>query len=257
MSKSQQKNKEEDDVYQWINELQQNPQNESLKEKLVFKYRNLVHSLASKYSRNRDNHEDLVQVGMIGLLVAAERFDPEIGKSFEAFLIPTIIGEIKRFIRDKTWSVHVPRRVKELGPRINRTVDELTNALQRSPTVTEIAEQLNVSEEEILETMEMGSSYRALSVDQRINADPEGSTISLLDLIGDVEEGYASIDRNLLLERILPILPKREQEILKYTFLENLSQKETGELLGISQMHVSRLQRRSLKKLREAIEVEM
>src|SRR5699024_5391744 len=239
--------------YQWIDHLQKYPTDEAVQEKIVLTYTNLVQSLARKYSRNNLIHEDLVQVGMIGLLAAIKRYDPDFGKSFESFAIPTIIGEIKRFIRDKTWSVHVPRRIKELGPQIKRAVEELTNKNQSSPTVREIANYLEVSEEDVLETMEMSQSYRALSVDRKIVADSDGSTVSLLDLVGSVEGGYDTIDYQVLLEKLLPILPEREQKIIQYTFFENKNQKETGELLCISQMHVSRLQRRSLRKLREAL----
>src|SRR5699024_2451237 len=112
---------------------------------------------------------------------------------------------------------------------------------------------LDVSEEEVLETMEKGRSYHALSVDRKIEASPDGGTMSLLDIVGSRESGYDHIDTKLLLEQLLPILPEREQQILKYTFFQNMSQKEAGELLGISQMHVSRIQRSSLRKLREAI----
>ena len=255
MSKSQQNcNNEVDDVYNWINLLQENSNDEATKEKLVLQYEGLVHSLARKYSYNRGNHEDLAQVGMIGLLIAAKRFDQSFGKTFEAFAIPTIIGEIKRFIRDKTWSVHVPRRIKELGPRINRAVDELTNLLQRSPTVSDIARHLGESEEAILETMEMTKSYKALSVDYRHEVDAEGGAISLLELVGSDEDSYHQADIHMLLESVLPVLPEREQQIIKLLFYDNLSQQEVGELLGISQMHVSRLQRRSLRKLREVLE---
>lgn len=258
MTKSKQNNnkEEESDVYSWIDHLQKNPDDEEVKEKIVLHYERLVHSLARKYSRNRSNHEDLTQVGMIGLLISVERFNKDLGKSFEAFAIPTIIGEIKRFIRDRTWSVHVPRRIKELGPKINRAVDDLTFQLQKSPTVQEIAEYLNVSEEEVLETMEMSKSYKALSVDYKHEIDSEGGAVSILDLVGAEEKNYEKADIHMMLESVFPVLPKREQQILKYIFFDNLSQQEVGELLGISQMHVSRLQRRSLRKLREVLETE-
>ncbi|WP_164214637.1 RNA polymerase sigma factor SigB [Virgibacillus sp. YIM 98842] len=255
-TKSQPDNNGRDEVYQWIEYLQKNPSDEALQEKIVLTYQDLVESIARKYSKNSSIHEDLVQVGMIGLLAAVRRYDESFGKSFESFAIPTIIGEIKRFIRDKTWSVHVPRRIKELGPKIKKAVDELTTANQTSPTIKEIADYLNVTEEEVLETMEMGKSYKALSVDRKIEADSDGSTVAILDLIGNDESGYNNIDQQMMLEKILPILSEREQLILQYTYFENKSQKETGELLGISQMHVSRLQRRSLRKLREAIQAE-
>ncbi|RKQ30936.1 RNA polymerase sigma factor SigB [Oceanobacillus halophilus] len=253
-TKSQPDNKGRDEVYQWIEHLQNHPEDKEIQEKIVLKYEHLVKSIAMKYSKNAAIHEDLAQVGMIGLLAAVKRYDPSYGKSFESFAIPTMIGEIKRFIRDKTWSVHVPRRIKELGPKIKKAVDELTTQNQKSPTVKQIAEYLNASEEEVLETMEMSKSYNALSVDRKVEADSDGSKVSLIDLIGKKEDGYDTIDYQLMLEKVLPILSEREQQILKYTYFENLSQKETGELLGISQMHVSRLQRRSLRKLREAIQ---
>lgn len=256
MTSSQPHNKSGEDIYDWIEHLQENPTDEEIQEKVVLTYKNLVESLARKYSRNSSIHEDLVQIGMIGLLAAVKRFDPEFGKSFESFAIPTIIGEIKRFIRDKTWSVHVPRRIKELGPRIKRAVDELTVKNQQSPSVQEIASFLDESEEAVLETMEMTKSYRALSADRKIEADSEGSTVAILDMVGNQEEGYETIDQRMLLENVMHVLSEREQKILQCTYFENMSQKETGEMLGISQMHVSRLQRRSLIKLREAIQSE-
>lgn len=243
-----------EEVYRLIAQLQKNDDDEVVKDRLVRHFTGLVHSLAYKYSHNSSNHEDLAQVGMVGLLVSFQRYDAEFGRTFEAFAIPTIIGEIKRYIRDKTWGVHVPRRIKELGPRINRIADELTIELQRSPSVDEIATALDISEEEVLETMEMSSSYRALSVDYKHENDAEGGSFTLLDLISDNEDNYKQVDLHMIIETVLPSLSDREQEILKLIFFENLSQKEVGELLDISQMHVSRLQRRALRKLREVLE---
>lgn len=256
MTKSQPHNSREDEVYQWIEYLQENPKDEKTQEKIVLTYQNLVRSIARKYAKNSSIHEDLVQVGMLGLLAAIRRYDSTLGKSFESFAIPTIIGEIKRFIRDKTWSVHVPRRIKELGPRIKRATEELTVMYQRSPTVAEIADYLDVSEEEVLETMEMGQSYKALSVDKKIEANSDGSTVSIIDLIGDQDDNFERTDLRLLLEKVLPILSEREQKILQYTYFDNMSQKEAGDLLDISQMHVSRIQRRALLKLREALQAD-
>ena len=256
MTKSQPHNKREDEVYQWIEYLQENPKDEEIQEKIVLTYQNLVRSIARKYAKNNSIHEDLVQVGMLGLLAAIRRYDSSLGKSFESFAIPTIIGEIKRFIRDKTWSVHVPRRIKELGPKIKRATEELTILEQRSPSVADIANHLDVTEEEVLETMEMGQSYKALSVDKKIEANSDGSTVSILDLIGDQDDSFEKTDLRLLLEKVLPILSEREQKILQYTYFENMSQKEAGERLDISQMHVSRIQRRALLKLREALQAD-
>ncbi|SDO32052.1 RNA polymerase sigma factor SigB [Alkalicoccus daliensis] len=234
----------------------QRTNDEELQTELVLEFESLVHALARKFSRGQRHDEDLIQVGMIGLLAALRRFDPSFARSFESFAVPTIVGEIKRFIRDKTWSVHVPRRIKELGPKIKGAVEDLTTTLQRSPSVHEIAEHLGVSEEEILETMEMGKSYQALSVDRSIEADDEGSAVTLLDLVGQNEDGYEKTDQQLLLQKAFAVLTEREKQILQLTYFENMSQKETGEKLGISQMHVSRLQRRALQKLRESIRIE-
>lgn len=247
------KSQQQSDIQKLIIAYQQHPDDESLQTALIGHYEGLVASLAKRFAKSRDVQEDLFQVGMIGLLGALKRFDPSFERSFESFAVPTIIGEIKRYIRDKTWSVHVPRRIKELGPRIKKAVEQLTNDLQRSPRVFEIAEAVGVSEENVLETMEMTKSYNALSVDTKIEADPEGSTITLLDLVGRQDKGYENVNKKLLLEKAFHVLTNREKEILDCTYFENLSQKETGERLGISQMHVSRLQRRALRKLRETL----
>ncbi|WP_026692989.1 RNA polymerase sigma factor SigB [Peribacillus kribbensis] len=242
-------------VNEWIKAFQLH-QDEEAQNSLVLHYQGLVETIARKYSKGKSYHEDIIQVGMIGLLGAIRRYDETFGKSFEAFAVPTIIGEIKRFLRDKTWSVHVPRRIKELGPKIKVTVEELTTELHRSPKIEEIASYLEVSEEEVLEAMEMGKSYQALSIDHSIEADSDGGTVTLLDIFGNVDEGFEKVNQRLVLERVLHVLTDREKKIIQYTYLENLSQKEAGEQLGISQMHVSRLQRRAIKKLQEAINAE-
>jgi len=255
MSKQSQPDQAKNQVNKWIKDYQIH-EDEEAQNQLVLHYKNLVESIARKYSKGKSFHEDIFQVGIIGLLGAIRRYDESYGKTFEAFAIPTIIGEIKRFLRDKTWSVHVPRRIKELGPKIKSSVEELTIKLQRSPQIHEIADYLEVSEEEILEAMEMGKSYQALSVDHSIEADADGSTVTLLDIVGNVDEGYERVNQRLVLDKVLHVLSDRERMIIQYTYLENMSQKEAGDRLDISQMHVSRLQRRAIKKLREAIYAE-
>ncbi|MGE6257937.1 RNA polymerase sigma factor SigB [Heyndrickxia sporothermodurans] len=239
-------------IHDLIKQYQEN-EDMNAQNDLVLHYQNLVESIARKYSKGQSYHEDIVQVGLLGLLGAIRRFDESFGKSFEAFAIPTIIGEIKRFLRDKTWSVHVPRRIKELGPKIKTTIEELTVTLQRSPKIDEIANKLDVLEEEVLEAMEMGKSYHALSVDHSIEADSDGSTVTILDIVGNEDSGYEKVNQRLVLDKVLHVLSDRERQIIQYTYIDNLSQKETGDKLGISQMHVSRLQRKAIKKLREAI----
>ena len=245
----------DDEILELIDRFQKNEDSKA-QESLIHHYRDLVETIAHKFAYGSEPYEDLVQVGMIGLIASLKRFDLSMGRNFESFAVPTIVGEIKRHMRDKTWSVHVPRRIKELGPRIKKAVEELTAQLQRSPRVNEIAEYLGVSEEEVLETMEIGRSYHAVSVDNPIEASNDGSQVTLLDLVGSEDKEFDQIDRKLLLEKIFTALSEREQEILKLTFFENLSQKQAGDRLGISQMHVSRLQRRALQKLRQAIRME-
>src|SRR5699024_2569166 len=162
------------------------------------------------------------------------------------------VREIKRYPRDKTLSVHVPRRIKEIGSKIKNAYDTLVAELERSPTIQEIAECLEVTDEDVLEAMEMSQSYNALSVDHSIEADKDGSTVTLLDIMGQQDDNYDLTEKRMILEKILPILSERERQIIQCTFIEGLSQKETGERIGLSQMHVSRLQRTAIKKLQEA-----
>lgn len=239
-------------VLEWIQKYQDS-EDPDAQTNLVLHYQYLVESIARKYSNGRSYHEDIVQVGMLGLLGAIRRFDSEFGRSFEAFAVPTIIGEIKRFLRDKTWDVHVPRRIKELGPRIKSITEVLTIELQRSPLVREIAERLEVTEEEVLEAMEMGRSYQALSMDHSIESDSDGSTVTLFDVVGREDDEYEKTNRRMIVADAMSVLSEREKQIIQLTYLEQLSQKEAGEKLGISQMHVSRLQRKAIKKLQQAI----
>ncbi|WP_391117867.1 RNA polymerase sigma factor SigB [Psychrobacillus sp. L3] len=244
--------KSKEQILEWIKEYQQR-ESDDAQTKLVLNYKRLVESIARKYSNGKSHHEDIVQVGMLGLLGAIRRYDPTIGKSFEAFAIPTIIGEIKRFLRDKTWAVHVPRRIKELGPRIRAAVEALTVEFQRSPLVQEIADFLGEEVENVLEAMEMSKSYQALSMDHSLDSDSDGGTITLFDVIGKADGEFEKTDQRLLVANAISTLSDREKEIIQLTYMEQLSQKETGERLGISQMHVSRIQRRAIKRLQEAI----
>lgn len=246
------KSASKEQVLEWIQKYQES-EDDDAQTNLVLHYQYLVESIARKYSNGRSYHDDIVQVGMLGLLGAIRRFDPDFGRSFEAFAVPTIIGEIKRFLRDKTWDVHVPRRIKELGPRIKATVELLTTELQRSPKVSEVAERLEVTEEEVLEAMEMSRSYQALSMDHSIESDSDGSTVTLFDVVGREDEEYEKTNRRMIVADAMSVLSEREKQIIQLTYLEQLSQKEAGERLGISQMHVSRLQRKAIKKLQQAI----
>jgi len=246
------KSSSNEDVLEWI-ALYQSTEDDEAQTNIVIHYRYLVEAIARKYTNGKSYYDDLIQVGMLGLLGAIRRFDTNVGSSFEAFAVPTIVGEIKRFLRDKTWDVHVPRRIKELGPRIKTTVEALTIELQRSPSIKEIADQLEVEEEEVLEAMEMSRSYQALSMDHSIESDSDGSTVTLFDIMGKVDDGYEITNKRLIVSDAMNVLNDREKQVIQLTYLEQLSQREAGELLGISQMHVSRVQRKAIKKLQEVI----
>lgn len=252
MSKESRPNSSKEEVLLWIARYQASEDDEA-QTNLVVHYRYLVESIARKYSKSKSNYDDIVQVGMLGLLGAIRRYDPDFGRNFEAFAIPTIVGEIKRFLRDKTWDVHVPRRIKELGPRIKATVETLTIELQRSPSIKDIADHLKVQEEDVLEAMEMGRSYQALSMDHTIESDADGSKATFFDVIGKVDEGFEMTNRRMIVAEAMDSLNDREKQIIQLTYLEQLSQREAGEQLGISQMHVSRIQRKAIKKLQEVV----
>lgn len=242
----------EEEVVSFILQYQQTGEEELLTS-IVLHYENLVESIAKKYSYGKSLYDDVFQVGMLGLLGAIKRYDSSLGKNFEVFAIPTIIGEIKRFLRDKTWDVHVPRRIKELGPKIKSAVEMLTVKLQHSPTIPEIANYLGVEVEEVLEAMEIGKNYQALSIDHSIESDTDGSTVTLLDMLGKEDDRFELTNKRIVFSEVIDILSEREKQIIQLTFLDQLSQKEAGEMLGISQMHVSRIQRKALEKLKSAI----
>lgn len=253
MSKESQPNASSYEILKWI-EKYQNFEDPIAQTKLVLHYTPLIESIARKYSKDKTIYEDVLQVGMIGLLGAIRRFDRCKGQSFDAFALPTIIGEIKRFIRDKTWDVHVPRRIKELSPKINHAVEMLTIQLQRSPSILEIANYLEVDEEEVFEALEMGKNYRAVSMDFCFQTEEDGSDMTLSDIIGEEDAGYELTNRKLLVLEAMGKLDEREKQVIHLTFFEQLSQRESGEILGISQMHVSRIQRKAIEKLRTAFQ---
>jgi RNA polymerase sigma-B factor len=241
-----------EEIYELILEFQETG-SEAAQTILVEHYSNLVGSIARKYSKGRNLHEDIMQVGIIGLLTTIRRFDFNAGTPFESYLIPMVIGEMKRFLRDKTWDVHVPRRIKDMWPKVNTAVEELTTHYQRSPKIHEIAEHIGISEEEVLETMELGKGYQTASVDKSIETGSEGSVITALDIIGSEDKGYQKVDQRMLVESALHVLDEREKQIIQWTFIENKSQREVGESLGISQMHVSRTQKKAIEKLRKVL----
>jgi RNA polymerase sigma-B factor len=227
---------------------------EEAREQLIMSHINLVRFLASKFKNRGEPLDDLVQVGTIGLIKAIDRFDTARGLEFTTFATPTIMGEIKRHFRDKGWSVRVPRRLQELSSKVNQVTDELTKELQRSPSVEEIANALDSTVDEVLEAMESSSAYSSVPLESGGQGDDEAP--SIIDHYATEDEDLAASDDRMVLEETIKDFSPREQEIIRMRFLDGLTQVEIAKRLGISQVQVSRLLRRTLDKVRERIDPE-
>ncbi|MGY1498321.1 RNA polymerase sigma factor SigF [Streptomyces sp. QTS52] len=214
----------------------------------------LVKFAASRFRSRSEPMEDIIQVGTIGLIKAIDRFELSRGVEFPTFAMPTIVGEIKRFFRDTSWAVRVPRRLQELRLDLARAGDELAQRLDRAPTVAELAERLGLSKEEVVEGMAASNAYTASSLDAQ--ADEDDSEGALSDRIGYEDHGIEGIEYIESLKPLIAGLPPRDRQILSLRFVANLTQSEIGEELGISQMHVSRLLSRTLQRLRKGLTVE-
>jgi RNA polymerase sigma-B factor len=227
---------------------------QELKSVLVKHYTPMVEYLAKKYINKGEPFEDLFQVGMLGLLNALSRYDVSKGVQFESYATPTIIGEIKRYFRDKTWDVKIPRRINELSQKVYKAIDILTNELNRSPQISEIAEYLNETEEHVLEAMESGKNYSAISYDREVNTDKEGNTVRLLEVIGSDDIEINKIENKLSLQQIMKKLSDREKKVIYYLYFKNKTQSEVADLLGCSQMHISRIKRKAVEKLKRYLD---
>ncbi|ARQ70336.1 RNA polymerase sigma factor SigF [Streptomyces marincola] len=214
----------------------------------------LVKFAASRFRSRSEPMEDIVQVGTIGLIKAIDRFEADRGVEFPTFAMPTIVGEIKRFFRDTSWSVRVPRRLQELRLDLAKAGDELAQQLDRSPTVAELAERLGISEDEVVEGMAASNAYTASSLDAQPEEDDTEGTLA--DRIGYEDHGLEGIEYIESLKPLIAELAPRDRTILSLRFVANMTQSEIGEELGISQMHVSRLLARTLGKLRRGLMVE-
>jgi RNA polymerase sigma-B factor len=225
------------------------------REQLIEQYMSLVRSLARRYSYRGEQLEDLVQIGAIGLIKAIDRFDLERGVELTTYATPNIIGEIKRHFRDKGWAVRVPRGLQELNVQLSRLVEQLTVQLGRSPTIAELAQASGSEEEEVLEALESGRAYSSLSLSTGSGGDGE-EDLDPLESIGTEEHQYEVSEDRAILAPGFKMLDERERTILQLRFFEGLTQSQIAQQVGISQMHVSRLIRRSLEKIRETIDEE-
>jgi RNA polymerase sigma-B factor len=226
----------------------------SAREQLIEQYMSLVRSLARRYAYRGEQLDDLVQIGAIGLIKAIDRFDLDRGVELTTYATPNIIGEIKRHFRDRGWSVRVPRGLQELNIQLSRLLEELTVQLGRSPTIPELAKAAGVTDEEVLEALESGRAYSSLSLSAGTSQDEEGA-LDPLESIGTEEPRYEISEDMAVLAPGFRVLDDRERRILHLRFFEGLTQSQIAQQVGISQMHVSRLIRRSLDKIRAEIDL--
>jgi RNA polymerase sigma-B factor len=220
---------------------------------LVERFMPLARSLASRYLRRDEPFDDIFQVACLGLLKAIDGFDTARGRAFSSYAVPTIVGEIKRHYRDRTWVVHVPRDLQDLTLAVDRTLQQLERELLRKPTVTEIADKLKLSDEDVLEALQASRAHRVGSLDAPVR-DEEDPASTVGERIGIAEPGFALAESRAMLGRLMTVLSARDRLVLRLRYEQDLTQEQIGERVGISQMQVSRVLRQSIVKLRDVAE---
>ncbi|GAA2221587.1 RNA polymerase sigma factor SigF [Streptomyces indiaensis] len=228
------------------------PERDALRDEIVEAWLPMADRLAGRFRNRGENVEDLRQVAALGLVKAVSRYDPERGNAFESYAVPTITGEIKRHFRDHMWTLHVPRRVQDLRNRVRVAGQELSQTVSgRQPTVAELAEHANMSEEDVRAGLEALESFTALSLDAELPGSEDGYSLS--DALGSTDPALDTVvDREAVKDR-LAALPERERAILHMRFFGDMTQSRIAEELGISQMHVSRLISRCCGRVREQV----
>jgi RNA polymerase sigma-B factor len=225
----------------------------TLREELVKRYLPLARGLAMRYGGGAEPNDDLIQVASLGLMGALDRYDPARGVPFPGFASPTILGELRRHFRDRVWTLRVPRGLQERIRDVETTIAKLASALERSPTVGEISESLQISEDDVLEAMEASGARRTMSLDQPTGGDETGDS-SIGDRVGDEDPAYELVDERSAIEAGARALSDLEREVLRLRFVEDLTQSAIAEQVGYSQMHVSRILRKALARVRAAAE---
>ena len=220
---------------------------------LVERFMPLARSLASRYLRRDEPFDDIFQVACLGLLKAIDGFDISRGRAFSSYAVPTIVGEIKRHYRDRTWVVHVPRDLQDLTLAVDRTLQQLERELLRKPTVTEIADKLHVGDEDVLEALQAGRAHRVGSLDAPVR-DEEDPASTVGERLGTAEPGFALAEQRAMLGRLMTVLSARDRLVLRLRYEQDLTQEQIGERVGISQMQVSRVLRQCIVKLRDVAE---
>jgi RNA polymerase sigma-B factor len=220
------------------------------REELVTRYLPLARKLARRYTGAREPFADLIQVASLGLIKAVDRFDPERGTGFSSYAVPTIVGELKRYFRDLGWSVHVPRGAQEMALKVEQARQELLSRSSRAPTINELAEFMELSIEDVLDALETAAAHHSVSLDAP-RTDDEGDSTSLAEMFGEEDERYDLVDDTLTIEWAMRFLSARERRVVTLRFVEDLTQSQIAEEVGVSQMQVSRILRGALERLRE------
>ena len=242
------------DTARWFEEYQRTGDCE-VRNRIVEAHRHVADHYVRRYEGRGVHHDDLLQVSLLAIVRATERIDPARGVEFSTFAGRTIDGELKRFFRDRTWSIRPPRRVQELHLTLRRAQEELAQTLGRSPTVHELARFAQVSPDEVLEALEAGGAHQAASLDRTRTDDGEEDGTSLGDrVLASDEHGYDHVDRRDLLAGVLATLSERDREIIEMRFFENLTQPQIAARVGVSQSYLSRVLRRTLLDLREQLQ---
>jgi RNA polymerase sigma-B factor len=223
-----------------------------IRNRLVRQHERMVRYLAGRFGTSSPgtSQEDLVQVGYVGLIAALDRFDPEKGVSFVTFAVPTILGEIKRYFRDQTWGLKAPRRLRELGLSLRKLREQLEQNLGRPPTVPEMATAAGVTEERLLQAMDLDRIYQPASLDAQLQDEHGDEKSSFWEAIGRPDPELNLIEERETVRKALERLDDRQRSIIYYRFFEEASQADVASRLGISQMHVSRLERQALRRLK-------
>ncbi|ASW85900.1 MULTISPECIES: SigB/SigF/SigG family RNA polymerase sigma factor [Mycobacterium] len=214
----------------------------------------LADHVASHFARRGEGLEDLIQVARLGLMNAVNRFDPAKGPSFIGFAVPTMMGEVRRYFRDYSWGMRVPRRLRELHVQISRATADLAQQLGRAPNAGELSQMLEVPREEIVECLVAGDAYRLDSLDAPLGADSSGTPRSVADSVGDIDPQIEHITNREALRALVATLPPRERDVLRMRFFESMTQSQIAERIGVSQMQVSRILANTLRCLRDQLE---
>lgn len=224
-----------------------------IRDELIERHLYIAEILSKKYTNKGIDYDDIYQVACVGLIYAVDRYDIQKGYEFSSFATPTIIGEIKKYFRDKGWSIRVPRRIQELSKKVNNAKLILSQKLQKSPTVDEIADYLKCTSEQVLEAMEASKVYTPKSLDLSFDSNGDDKDISLSQLIGQDDVYFNKIENNDFLEQVINKLDDREKKILKDRYFKNKTQVNIAEEMGLSQMTVSRIEKKIIKKFRNEL----